>query len=72
MPVRAKDFVRAAEHYGFQLVPGGKHNSKLVKPGARSYPIPSHNGLNDELGDEYVNAFCRQNEIDREEFRRKL
>jgi hypothetical protein len=73
VPARYKDFVRVVtREYGFTVVPGGKHNVKLEKPGCRTYALPTHNGLKDEMSDIYINAFCRQYNIDPKELRAKL
>lgn len=69
MPARLRDFIRVAEMYGFTVdSSGGKHNWRVRRPGARVYTLPAHNGSKSELSDPYINAFCRQYELDRDEF----
>lgn len=73
MPARFRKVVKAAKGYGFELSEKkGRHVYKLKREGDRAFPITAHNGLKSEISDVYINAFCDQYGIDREEFRKKL
>lgn len=45
---------------------------EALTEGERTYPIPAHNGEKTEIDDVYINEFCDQYGIDRDEFRSKL
>lgn len=73
MPARFRNMVKAAKSYGFELQrKKGRHVYKLKRDGARAFPITAHNGLKSEITDIYINEFCDQYGIDRQEFRKKL
>jgi hypothetical protein len=72
MSARFRDIARAAARFEIKVVPGGKHNRKLVRQGYRSYTIPAHNGDKSEVTDPYISGLCRNFQIDEPTFRKLL
>ena len=75
MPARLSAIKRAITdlNKGFTLEPprsGGSH-WKVVGPSG-CYPIPAHNGLKEQIPDQYIRALCRFIGEDFSEFRARL
>lgn len=63
----------ASKHEDIEIEkPSRGSHWKAKKPGYRTYPIPAHNGKKTEISDRYIEGFCRNFEIDLEDFKKKL
>jgi hypothetical protein len=73
MPARPRDIKRALEARGVRVdEPTKGSHWKAVGSGGKVYPVPAHNGLKTEIGDEYIRGICRAFGFDFAEFRREL
>lgn len=72
MPARLQDIKRVLESLGVTIeMPRSGSHYKAVKGGVM-YPIPAHNGMRTEIGDQYIRGLCRAFEIDPQSFKAKL
>jgi hypothetical protein len=72
VPAKLSDIKRAVTALGFTLEPPKRGSHWKVRRGGRSYPIPAHNGLKEEIQDPYIRGLCRFLGIELEEFRKRL
>lgn len=67
MPRRLRKVLKVLERHGVTGEFGTKHY-QLRREGLRPYTLPAHNGLNSEIGDDYLRRLCAHFGIDRGEF----
>ncbi len=73
MPARLRDIKRVLEALGvFVEEPTSGSHWKARGADGKTYPIPAHNGLKEEVSDIYIRALCRSFELDEKSFRSKL
>jgi hypothetical protein len=73
MPARLADIQRVAATFGLRIEqPRGGSHWRARSSDGKSFPIPAHNGLKEEISDIYIRKFCRFFGIDEAAFRAKL
>lgn len=72
MPARLRDLKRALERFGCIVEqPSSGSHWKAILDG-KTYPIPAHNGLKEEIADHYIRGVCRAFGFDEAKLRRFL
>lgn len=65
MPARLRDLARVLREMGVEISDkGGKHTYRAIKPGCRVFTVPAHNGYKTEIDDKYIQALCRNLDLD--------
>lgn len=74
MPARLSRIIAVLHEYGIEVSPprGGGSHWKAKCDGHRSYGLPAHNGEKSIISDSYIQALCRNFDLDLDEFRAKL
>jgi hypothetical protein len=74
VPARLRRIIAVAREYGVDVKKpkGGGSHWMAKKAGCPTYPLPAHNAEKSEISDRYIEGFCRNFEIDLEEFEAKL
>lgn len=74
MPVKLRKIIAAVKLYGLDVhkPSGGSHWKIKQMWTGKVYPIPAHNGENQEIDDRYIAGLCRCFGLDRKEFKKKL
>ena len=74
MPARFRKIIAAAKLYGLDVTKPSRGSHWKIKQlwTGKVYPIPAHNGENQEIDDHYIAGLCRCFGLNREEFMKKL
>lgn len=72
MPARLRDLKRALAAKGVELEQPSSGSHWHFVRGTTAYPVPAHNGLKSEIGNEYIRGLCHAFAINFRELKKEL